>query len=75
MTTKYFYFWFGWLEPAIIQMSLQMIFIAQMAEKAKKFGYEGVVAPSMRARLSFVIEILENGVRLCLRVLDVVWKW
>ena len=46
-----------------------------MAERAKSFGYEGVAALSMRAGLSFVIDSVENGVRSCLRVLDVAWKW
>jgi hypothetical protein len=46
LTTKYFYFWFGWLEPASSDIVLQMVFIAQMGEEAKNFGYESVVMSS-----------------------------
>ena len=54
-----------------LRLSLQMVFIAQMAEKAKDFGYEGVVAQRYRTRRSSGIEILLDAMRRGLKQLVV----
>jgi len=54
-----------------LRLSLQMVFIAQMAEKAKDFGYEGVVAQRYRAGRSSGIEILLDAMRRGLKQLVV----
>ena len=60
MTTQIIYFYFGWLEPANSVVGLQMVFIAQMGEEAKDFGYESVLMSSTSPGRSFVIDSMRR---------------